>query len=80
VRKFRFTEPETRSSATRDTGHGQIAAQVRSGWDPSLVLSHANPVATWRQRVGSFGWMAMIGTVLWSGVRYACADDGVTIA
>ena len=31
-------------------------------------------------RVGRFGWVAMIGTVLWSGVRYACADDGVTIA
>jgi len=27
-----------------------------------------------------FGWVAMIGTVLWSGVRYAYADDGVTIA
>ena len=31
-------------------------------------------------RVGRFGWVAMIGTVLWSGVRYACADDGVMIA
>jgi hypothetical protein len=31
-------------------------------------------------RVGRFGWVAMIGTVLWCGVRYACADDGVTIA
>ena len=33
-----------------------------------------------RPWVGRFGWVAMIGTVLWSGVRYACADDGVTIA
>ncbi len=31
-------------------------------------------------RVGRFGWVDVIGTVLWSGVRYVCADDGVTIA
>ena len=31
-------------------------------------------------RVGRFGPVAMIRLVLWSGVRYVCADDGVTIA
>jgi hypothetical protein len=30
--------------------------------------------------VGWFGWVATIGTVLRPGVRYARADDGVTIA
>jgi len=29
VRKFRFNDPETRSSASCDTGHGQNVAQVR---------------------------------------------------
>ena len=30
-------------------------------------------------RVGRFGRVAMIESVLWSGVRYANTDDGVTI-
>ena len=29
VRKFSFNEPETRRSATRDTSHRQIVAQLR---------------------------------------------------
>jgi len=67
-------------------GHGvQRAGPGDAPWPFGLnELGFSRPcrpgshvVAAW---AGRFGWVAMIGTVLWSVVRYACADDGVTIA
>ena len=42
VRKFSFNEPETRMSATRDTSHRQIVAQLR----PAACRSRTCPRAS----------------------------------
>jgi hypothetical protein len=44
VRKFSFNEPETRSSASCETGHGQNVAQVR----PDLRASRTGPASMTR--------------------------------
>ena len=49
---------------------------VFAGFRPELGARGAR-YAGWADR---FGWVAAIGTVLPSQVRYARADDGVTIA